>query len=247
MWLLTILLPTIVLVVVGLVFGVEPDPALGGRRWIDIFAPSMVVMTLAILGVNLLPARLVKYREKGVLRRLSTTPASPRSLLIAQLVVNMGVAVVSLAVLLVVGNLVFGIPMPKDPLGFAVAFLLGMSALFALGLLVAAVAPSAGIASALFVPLFALVMLLGGVYLPRTMLPELLIRIGDYTPPGVQALLDAWQGTSPQLAQLAVMALITVVAGARRRQAVPLGVSGSPGRRHDPAPPRRSTSDGATG
>ena len=213
-WLLTILLPTIVLVVVGLLFGVEPDPALGGRRWIDIFAPSMVVMTLAILGVNLLPARLVKYREKGVLRRLSTTPASPRSLLMAQLAVNMVVAVLSLAVLLVVGNLVFGLPMPQDPIGFAVAFLLGMSALFALGLLVAAVSPSAGIASALFVPLFALVMLLGGVYLPRTMLPELLIRIGDYTPPGVQALLDAWQGTTPQLAQLAVMALITIVAGA---------------------------------
>jgi ABC-2 type transport system permease protein len=212
-WLLTILLPTIVLVAVGLVFGVEADPTLGGQRWIDIFAPSMVVMTLAILGVNLLPARLVKYREKGVLRRLSTTPASPRSLLIAQLVVNMGVAVVSLAVLLVVGNLVFEIPMPKDPIGFAVAFLLGMSALFALGLLVAAVSPSGGIASALFVPLFALVMLLGGVYLPRMMLPELLIRLGDYTPPGVQALLDAWTGTSPQLPQLAVMALITVVAG----------------------------------
>ena len=87
-WLLTILLPTIVLVIVGLLFGVEADPALGGRRWIDIFAPSMVVMTLAILGVNLLPARLVKYREKGVLRRLSTTPASPRSLLIAQLAVK---------------------------------------------------------------------------------------------------------------------------------------------------------------
>ena len=212
-WLLTILLPTIVLVAVGLVFGVEPDPLLDGRRWIDLFAPSMVVMTLAILGVNLLPARLVKYREKGVLRRLSTTPASPRSLLIAQLVVNMGVAVVALVVLLVVGNLVFQIPLPRNPIGFAVAFLLGMSALFALGLLVAAVAPSPGIASALFVPLFALVMLLGGVYLPRTMLPDLLIRLGDYTPPGVQALLDAWQGTSPQLAQLAVMALITVVAG----------------------------------
>ncbi len=212
-WLLTIMLPTIVLVAVGLIFGVAPDPLLGGRRWIDIFAPSMVVMTLAILGVNLLPARLVKYRDKGVLRRLSTTPASPRSLLVAQLTVNMGVAVVSLAVLLAVGNLVFQIPLPKDPIGFTVAFLLGMSALFALGLLVAAVAPSAGMASALFVPLFALVMLLGGVYLPRTMLPEVLIRIGDYTPPGVQALLDAWQGTSPQLAQLAAMALITVVAG----------------------------------
>jgi ABC-2 type transport system permease protein len=212
-WLLTILLPTIVLVVVGLIFGVESDPALGGRRWIDIFAPSMVVMTLAILGVNTLPARLVKYREQGVLRRLSTTPASPRSLLIAQLVVNMGAAIVSLVVLIVVGNLAFQIPLPKDLIGFGAAFTLGMSALFALGLLVAAVAPTPGTATALFIPLFALVMFLGGVYLPRMLLPEFLIRIGDYTPPGVQALLDAWSGTSPQLTQLAVMGLITVVAG----------------------------------
>ena len=213
-WLLAILLPTVVLVMVGLIFGTEPDPGLGGLRWIDIFAPSMVVMTLAILGVNTLPARLVKYREKGVMRRLSTTPARPRSVLIAQLVVNMGVAIVSLVVLLIVGNLVLQIPLPKDPIGFTLAFLLGMSALFALGLLVAAVAPTPGIATAMFVPLFALVMFLGGVYLPRQMLPEFLIRIGDYTPPGIQALLDAWSGTSPQPAQLAAMGVITVLAGA---------------------------------
>ena len=124
-WLLTILLPTFVLVVVGLLFGGEPDEALGGLRWIDIFAPSMVVMTLAILGVNTLPARLVKYREKGVMRRLSTTPASPRSLLIAQLVVNMGAAIVSLVLLIVVGNVVLQIPLPKDLIGFAAAFLAG--------------------------------------------------------------------------------------------------------------------------
>jgi ABC-2 type transport system permease protein len=213
-WLLTILLPTFVLVVVGLLFGTEADPELGGRRWIDIFAPSMVVMTLAILGVNTLPGRLVKYREKGVLRRMSTTPANPWSLLTAQLLVNMAVAIVAVLILIVVGHVVLQIPLPKDPIGFAVAFLLGMSALFALGLLVAAVAPTTGIATALFVPLFALVMFLGGVYLPRAFLPDVLIRIGDYTPPGIQALLDAWSGTPPQLAQLGAMALITVLAGA---------------------------------
>jgi ABC-2 type transport system permease protein len=213
-WLLTILLPTFVLVAVGLLFGGEPDPALGGYRWIDLYAPSMVVMTLAILGVNLLPARLVKYREKGVLRRLSTTPANPRSILVAQLIVNMGAAVIGLVVLIVVGNLVLQIPLPQDLIGFAAAFLVGMAALFTLGLLVAAVAPTTNIATALFIPLFAAVMFLGGVYLPRMLLPEFLVRVGDYTPPGVQALVDAWLGASPQLSQLGVMALITVAAGA---------------------------------
>ena len=64
-WILTILLPTIILVVVGLLFGTESDPALGGLRWIDIFAPSMVVMTLAILGVNTLPGSPREVPREG--------------------------------------------------------------------------------------------------------------------------------------------------------------------------------------
>ena len=115
--------------------------------------------------------------------------------------------------LVVVGNVAFGIPLPKDPLGFLAAFALGMSSLFALGLLVAAIAPTTGAATAMFLPLFVAVMFLGGVYLPRWLLPEFLVRIGDFTPPGVQSLLDAWSGTTPQVLPLVVMAAITVVAG----------------------------------
>jgi ABC-2 type transport system permease protein len=46
------------------------------------------------------------------------------------------------------------------------------------------------------------------------LLPDYLIRIGDYTPPGVQALMDTWAGGNPQPVQLAVLAVVTVVAGA---------------------------------
>jgi ABC-2 type transport system permease protein len=53
------------------------------------------------------------------------------------------------------------------------------------------------------------------VYLPRLFLPDVLQRIGEYTPPGVQALLDAWLGTAaPAVGPLAIMGLITLVAGA---------------------------------
>jgi ABC-2 type transport system permease protein len=57
-------------------------------------------------------------------------------------------------------------------------------------------------------------MFLGGVYLPRFMLPEVVVRISDYTPPGVQALQDVWTGTAPQPLYLVMMAGITLVAGA---------------------------------
>jgi len=77
-WLAAIALPTVVLLIFGSIFGPsEPDPALGGLRFIDVFVPSLVVITVGTLGIQTLPIRLATYREKGVLRRLSTTPAQP--------------------------------------------------------------------------------------------------------------------------------------------------------------------------
>jgi ABC-2 type transport system permease protein len=213
-WLAAVLLPAVVLVAIGLLFAPQtPDPELGGQRFIDLFVPSLIVLSLATLGVNTLPTRLARYRERGVLRRLSTTPASPASLLIAQLVINAVVAVVGLVLLVAVGYVAFAIPLPKDPIAFAVAFSLGMSSLLALGLLIAAVAPTTSTATAIALPLFAAVMFLGGVYLPRWLLPDVIVRIGDFTPPGVQSLLDAWSGTPPEVLPLLAMAATTVIAG----------------------------------
>jgi ABC-2 type transport system permease protein len=70
------------------------------------------------------------------------------------------------------------------------------------------------VATAVAIPLFFAVMFLGGVYIPRAALGDALMRIGEFTPPGVQGLQDAWMGTPPQLAPLAVMALTTLVGGA---------------------------------
>ena len=53
------------------------------------------------------------------------------------------------------------------------------------------------------------------MYLPRVFLPDILKQLGEFAPPGVQAIQDAWLGTaSVQLMPLGIMALITVVAGA---------------------------------
>jgi ABC-2 type transport system permease protein len=216
-WIFSVLLPTFILVILGVVLAPHtPSEYLGGQRFLDVFVPSLIVITLATLCVNLLPARLVAYREKGVLRRLSTTPVNPALLLIAQFIINIVAAVLAVVLLMVVGTLGFHIPLPRQPLGFLVAFLVflvGMSSLFAFGLLVAAVAPTPRVGAALIVPLFIFVMFVGGVYVPRVFLPEVVIRIGEYTPPGVQALLDAWTGAPPPLLPLAIMALLAIIAG----------------------------------
>lgn len=213
-WIFAVLLPTGFLLVLGAIPALRtPDETFGGERFIDVFAPSLLVITMATLGLNMLPIRLSTYREKGVLRRLSTTPVRPGRLLVAQLVANLLIALAALAVFVAAGALVFDVAIPQQLPGFVAAFLLGLASLFALGLLVAAVAPSARAGTGMALPLFFLAMFFGGVYLPRFMLPELIVRIGDYTPPGVQALLDTWMGRTPDPLPLVVLAVITVAAG----------------------------------
>ena len=104
-------------------------------------------------------------------------------------------------------------PLPRQPIGYVVAFLLGMTSLFAIGLLVAAVAPSNRRRDGRRDP----DVLRGDVPgrgLPAAGVPAgHPVRIGDFTPPGVQGLQDAWMGTAPQLAPLLGMAVLTVLVG----------------------------------
>lgn len=213
-WLTGVLLPVFILVVLGAIPALRtPAETFGGQRFIDLFVPSLVVMSLATLGANTMPLRLASYREKGVLRRLATTPVNPAALLAVQLAINSAVALVAVGLLIAAGRLAFQIPLPQHLPGFLAALLLGMSSLFALGLLIAAVAPTARAATAAVAPVFIVVMVLGGVYVPRIFLPAFLVRFGAFTPPGVQAMLDAWMGIAPDPLPLVVMAVTTVVAG----------------------------------
>src|SRR5512146_1911766 len=86
----------------------------GGLTVLDSYIPVLVVMSLALLGFVSLPLTLVNYRERGILRRLETTPAGRVRVLGAQLIVNFGMAVVTLAVLLVVARVGYDVPFPRQ-------------------------------------------------------------------------------------------------------------------------------------
>jgi ABC-2 type transport system permease protein len=188
----------------------ERSPDLDDGRMIDRYVPIMIGFVLAMLAISVVPTFLASYREKGVLRRLSTTPVQPVTLLLAQLVMALVMAVVAVSLVLGIGVVVFDTPVPGQPVGFLAAFVLAAAALLAVGLLVAAVAPSGKAASGIGTMLFFPLMFFAGLWVPRDVMPELLRRIGDFTPlgAGVQALQDAATGAWPRPLHLAVLALL---------------------------------------
>jgi ABC-2 type transport system permease protein len=208
--------PPILLVILGSIPSFrEADPELGGLRVIDLYAPIIVAMTLAFLALSGLPQLLATYREKGVLRRMRVTPVNPGRLLGAQLLMFTVIAVVVMVVVQAIGALAFDVELPEQVAGYALGYVLSALAMLALGLLVAALAPSGKGASAIGTLLFFPVLFFAGLWAPRATMPEVLRRISDFTPlgAGVQSLQDATAGHWPQLLHIAVMLGWTVVAG----------------------------------
>lgn len=208
--------PPLLLIILGLVPAFrEPDDGLAGLRVIDLYAPIVIAMAVTLLALSALPQMFASYREKGILRRMATTPVRPAALLGAQLVTCAWASVAALVAVLVIARLAFAVALPENIPSYALGYLLSMVSMLTLGLLVASLAPTAQGAGAIGSVLFFPVLFFAGLWLPRAGMPEVLRRISDFTPlgAGVQSLQDAAAGHWPQLLHVAVMLGWTLVAG----------------------------------
>ncbi|GIG92191.1 ABC transporter permease [Plantactinospora endophytica] len=208
--------PPILLVVFGAIPSFrEPDQSLGGLRVIDLYVPIVVAMSLALFALNSLSQLFATYREKGVLRRMRTTPVRPAMMLGAQLLMSTILSVLTMAVVLAVGRLAFDVRLPRQLPAYLLGYVLAALAMFAIGLLVAALAPTGKSAGAIGTVLFFPIVFFAGLWIPRDSMNDVLRTISDLTPlgAGVQSLQDATAGHWPQLLHLAVMLAWTVVAG----------------------------------
>lgn len=206
-------LPVVLLGVFGnLSMMKTPDPNLGGLRVLDVYLPPLISVTITMLGLSTISAVLSNYRERGILKRLATTPAKPLALLLAEMVVHLVVMAVTVALLLFVGIGLMDIPAPKNFAGFVVAFLLAAASVFAIGLLVAALAPNARAGSGLGSILFFPVVFFAGLWTPGPAMPEILRQIAVFTPLGAgsQAMQMAWDGDWWQPLRLGVMVVYAV-------------------------------------
>ncbi|KUL27178.1 ABC transporter permease [Actinoplanes awajinensis] len=212
----TIFFPTILVLILGCIPAFrEPSPELNGVRTIDVYVGISMALVLAMVGLQVMPAVLAAYREKGVLRRFATTPVRPITLLGAQLMSSILIAVVSSAICIAVGFFVFDVPLAANVAGFVLAFLLCAAGVFAIGLLVAALAPTGKAGNAAGTLLFFPSMFFAGLWTPREFMPDVVQRIGDLTPLGAgeRALHDAMTGSWPNALSSVVLVGYLVVFG----------------------------------
>ena len=218
-WIL--LFPTLLLVILGSIPGFrEHQSDLGGLRTIDVYVPVAVLLGLIVGGLQSMPQTLTGYRERGILRRMATTPVRPSALLSAQMVVHGAAAVASALLALAVGRLAFDVRLPRQAFGYLLALLLAVLVALALGSVVSALSRTTKIAGAIGSAVFFPSMFCAGVWLPVQSMPHLMGRIVGYTPFGAaaQALNQAAAGHWPGWGHLGVLvAWILLLTGAACR------------------------------
>ena len=212
-------------VVLLVIFGELPafhhaSASLGGQTAFVVYVPVLIAFALAMIALLGLPIPLASFRELGVLRRLPTTPVSPSWLLAGQALLQLAVAVAACAVIEIAAIAAFGAPAPVSPGGFAVSVGLAIAGLFAIGLVIAAASRTANAANVLGRVAFFPLIFFAGLWLPRALMPGVLLDISNYTPLGaaVQAIQASMlQGFPPVTPLLVLLAYAAVFGYLARR------------------------------
>ncbi|GGU91755.1 transport permease protein [Actinomadura cremea] len=200
-------LPTLIMVMNGLGSS-EPTNDFEGLTAFDAYVlPLTLAMIVALIGIVNMPSFLAAYRKTGILRRLSVTPANPLAVLGAQAAVALAHTLAGVTIALVIARFAFDAALPRAPLTTAATFALATAAMFAVGLLIAAVAPTPNSAVAIGLLTFFATMATGGGFGTRDNLPDWLAAIGAHLPYGaaLDALSNAWTGSTPPLAAIAAL------------------------------------------
>ncbi|GAA1490307.1 ABC transporter permease [Brachybacterium sacelli] len=185
-----------------------------GRTALDLFVlPLVITMVLTMVGVLNMPSFLAYYRRSGILRRLALTPASPVTVMAAQVIVSILQSVLGITLALVVALTVFGARPPVDLLPALGVLALAAAAMYAMGMIVAATAPTPNSAVAIGLIGFLLLGATGGMFGGLQSLPEPIARIGGHLPFGatVEALGAAWAGQPVGAAPLLSLVAAIVV------------------------------------
>ena len=185
-----ICLPVIVMVILGIVYGNNPE---------NLAASFPAVSTIAICagGVMGLPLVISGYRQNKILKRFKVTPVSPALLLFVQTMIYTIYSVVSLILVYLTASIFFGFRLPGSWLQFIGAFVLVMISMFSIGMLVGGVSPNTKIASIVASILYFPMLIFSGATLPFEVMPETMQKIVQFFPmtQGIQLMKATFLGT----------------------------------------------------
>jgi ABC-2 type transport system permease protein len=178
----TLVFPLMYLFLFGAISGNEPTPQFGGQRTIDASIPGLTAMIICIAGLMSTTMTMSTYREKGVLRRLRTTPVSPLVVLVAQVIVVFSMTGLGMLLLVTAGKLVYHVRFEGNPFDLLAGFALSSLSFFGIGFILAGTMPTVRSAWVVGMVLLYPMLLLSGAFFTVELLPAAVQRVSAFLP-----------------------------------------------------------------
>ena len=198
----------------GAIYGNTPSAQLGGHGSMDVSMPAYTAMILGTVGFLGVPIVISGHRESGVLRRFRATPLRPVVYIAADVVSNLVMTLLGMAGLVVVGWLLYRVHFEGNPVAVIAAVIFSGLAMFAVGYLIASVAPSARTAQVIGMVIFYPMMFLSGAAIPIEVMPATIRYVSEFLPLtyAVRLLKGLWFGEpwGDHLLETAVLGAVLV-------------------------------------
>jgi ABC-2 type transport system permease protein len=169
------LLPLLLLVLIASVFASDD-------KELDVLVPGIAGMSVMATTFNALTHNITFQREQGILKRVRGTPMPAVSFLgglIASAVAN---AFVQVALIVVIGHLLYGVDWPSDPATLLLFTALGVTCFASLGIAFSHLIPNVDAAPAYENAVFLPVIFISGVFYSSDSLPKGLDWIAQALP-----------------------------------------------------------------
>lgn len=182
MLIFAVIMPIVVLIILGTVFGQKPAFEGAEYSFLDQSFGALCSISICAGGVMGLPLVISDYRAKQILKRYQVTPIKPALVLMAEVAMYVVYAVVSLITLFVVATCFFGFRMRGNFGLFLLGYLLVMISIFSIGMMVGGIAKNSKIAGVIASALYFPMLVFSGATLPYEVMPEAMQKIVDILP-----------------------------------------------------------------
>lgn len=210
-----VIMPLIVLVILGFIYGVKP--AAEGAEYTFMEQSFGVLCTISICAGGLmgLPLVVSEYRERKILKRFQVTPVSPVRLLAVEFTIYVLYCIVSMVTLMVAGTIFWNIRIYGSWTGFLGSWLLTMVSTLSIGMMVGGIAKNTKTASVIASVLYFPMLIFSGATLPFEVMPDFMQKIVSIFPmtQGIQLMKAAFLDLSVENSGLTIigMGVVTIV------------------------------------
>jgi ABC-2 type transport system permease protein len=180
-----VLLPLLLLAIFGAVFSSR-------AKDLNVIVPGIAGMSVMSATFTSLAYNLTTLRERGILKRLRGTPLPPSAYLAGLAGNALANAVLQLVLVIVAGNLVFGVAWPTDWAALIVFAAAGVVCFAALGVALSHAIPNPESAPAYVNAVFLPQILIAGVFYDDENAPSLIRHIAEVLP--LKHLIDGLSG-----------------------------------------------------